>query len=81
MWCLTDIADCTLLCSPAQLATKKRMIQYSNNKDDAMRRLEQQLQECRAREEEFKRRARDLQTQVGDANGRAEASNRRAGVL
>ena len=53
------------------------MIQSSRNKDDAMRRLELQLQECRVREEEFQRRAGELQTQVNDANRRAEASHRR----
>ena len=94
-WSLTDIADCTQLGSPARLARKRRMIQTSSNKDDEMRRLEVQLQECRVREEEFRRRAGELQTQVydanriagvlqtqvNDANRRAEASNRRAGVL
>ena len=53
----------------------------SSNKDDAMRRLELQLQEYRATEEELQRRAGELQTQVDDANRRAEASNRRAGEL
>ena len=56
------------------------MIQ-SNNKDDAMRRLELQFQECRVREQELQRRAGELQTQVDDANRRAEASNRRTGEL
>ena len=68
------------------------MVQSSSSKDDAMRRLELQLQECRVREEELQRRAGELQTQVNDANRRAgefqtqvvdanrgaEASNRRA---
>ena len=57
------------------------MIQSSSNKDDTMRRLELQLQECRVREEELQRRAGELQTQVNDANRRAEASDRRAGEL
>ena len=57
------------------------MIQSSSNKDDAMRRLELQLQECRMREEELQRRAGELHTQVNDSNRRAEASNRRAGEL
>ena len=71
------------------------MIQSSSNKDDSMRRLELQLQECRMREEELQRRAGELHTQVNDANRRAgelqtqvddanrrvEASNRRAGEL
>ena len=89
-WSLTDIADSTQLGSPARLATKRRMIpiQSSSNKDDAMRRLELQLQECRMREKEFQRRAGELQTQVDDANRRAgdlqtqvDDANRRAGDL
>ena len=96
-WSLTDIADSTQLGSPARLTTKRRMIpiQSSSNKDDTMRRLELQLQECRMREEEFQRRAGELQaqvddanrragelqTQVDDANRRADASSRRAGQL
>ena len=43
-----------------------------------MRRLELQLQESRAREEELQRRAGEIQIQVNDANRRAEESNRRA---
>ena len=78
---MTDIADSTQLGSPARLATKRRMIQSSSNKDDTTRRLELQLQECRVREEELQRRAGELQTQVDDANRRAEASDRRAGEL
>ena len=54
------------------------MIQSSSNKDEATRRLELQLQECRVREEELQRRAEELQTQVDEANRRAEASNRKA---
>ena len=82
-WSLTGIADQTQLGSPARLATK-RMIQSSSsqgNKDDTVKRLEQQLHEFRSREEELQRRAGELQTQVNDANRRAEASNRRAGEL
>ena len=74
---------------------KRKIIQSSSNNDNAMRRLELQLQECRVREEELQRRAGEiqiqandanrrageLQTQVNDANRRAEASNRRAGEL
>ena len=52
----------------------------SSSKDDAMRGLELQLQECREREDALQRRAGELQTQVDDANRRAEASNRRAEV-
>ena len=77
-WFLTDIADSTQLGSPTRLATKRRMIQSSSNKDDATRRLELQLQECRVREEELQRTAGELQTQVNNANRRAEASDRRA---
>ena len=83
-WSLTDIADQTQLGSPARLATKRRMIHSSSshgNKDDTMRRLEQQLQESGLREEELQRRAWGLQTQVNDANRRAEASNRKAEEL
>ena len=80
-WSLTDIADNTQLGSPARLAIKRRMIQSPSNKDDAMRRLEQQFKECRVREEELQRRAGELQIQVNDANRRAEASNRRSGEL
>ena len=54
------------------------MIQSSSNKDDATRRLELQLPECRVREEQLQRTAGELQTQVNDANRRAEASDRRA---
>ena len=64
------------------------MIQSSSNKDDAMRRLELQLQEYRVREEELQRRAGELQTQVDDANRIAgelqtqvDDANRRAGEL
>ena len=78
-WSLTDIADQTLLGSPARLAAKRRMIQSSSsqiNKDDTIKRLEHQLQEFRSREEELQRRAGELQTQVNDASRRAAASNR-----
>ena len=68
------------------------MIKSSSNKDDATRRLELQLQECRVKVEELQRTAGELhtqvddsnriagelQTQVNDANRRAEASDRRA---
>ena len=80
-WSLTDIADSTQLGTPARLATKRRIIQSSSNNDDAMRRLELQLQESQAREEELQRRAGDIQIQVNDANRRAEALIRRAGEL
>ena len=80
-WSLTDIADSSQLGSPARLATKRRMIQSSNNKDEVTRRFELQLQVCQVREEELQRRAGELQTRVDEANRRAEASNRRAGEL
>ena len=80
-WSLTDIADSSQLGSPARVATKRRMIQSSNNKDEVIRRLELQLQVCQVREEELQRRAGELQTRVDEANRRAEASNRRAGEL
>ena len=87
-WSLTDIADQTQLGSPARLATKRRMIQSSSNKDDTTRRLEQQLQESRTREEELQRRAGELQTQMDDSNRRSgelqtqvNDANRRAGEL
>ena len=85
-WSLTDIADHTQLGSPARLATKKRMIQSSSsqgNMDDTVRRLEQQLQESRIREEQlriekdrFQRRAEEQQKQAEDSNTRAEALQR-----
>ena len=94
-WLLTDIADHTQLGSPARRATKRRMIQSSSsqgNMDDTVRRLEQQLQEYRIREEQlriekdrFQRRAEEQQKQTEDSNTRSEAlqrqvadSNRRA---
>ena len=83
-WSLTDIADQTQLGSPARLATNRRMIQSSSSqghKDDTIKRLEQQLQEFRSREEELQRRAEELQTQGQDSNRRAGASNRRAEEL
>ena len=57
------------------------MIQSSSsqgNMDDTVRRLEQQLQESRIREEQLERRAEELQRQAEDSNRRAEDSNRRA---
>ena len=95
-WALTDIADQTQLASPARLATKRRMIQSSSNKDNTITRLEQPLlQQSSASQKELQRRAGELQTQVDDANRRAgelqkqvddanrraEASNRRAEEL
>ena len=80
-WSLTDITDHTQLGSPARLATKRRMIQSScsqGNMDDIVRRLEQQLQESRIREEELQRRAEELHRQAGDSNRRAEDSNGKA---
>ena len=60
---------------------QRRMTKSSSTKDDAMRRLELQFQECRGREEELQRRAGELRIQVDDANRRVEASNRRAEEL
>ena len=91
-WSLTDIADHTQLGSPARLATKRRMIHSSSsqgNMDDTVRRLEQQLQESRIREEQLQRRAEEqqkqaearaeaLQRQVVDSNRRADTSSGRA---
>ena len=80
-WSLTDIADHTQLGSPTRLATKRRMIQSSSsqgNMDDTIRRLEQQLQECRNEKDQLQRRTDELQRQVVDSNRRAEDSNRRA---
>ena len=48
------------------------MILSSSNKDEATRRLELQLQECRVREEELQRRAEELQTQVQGAEDRVQ---------
>ena len=75
------MADHTQLDSLARLATKRRMIQSSSsqgNMDDTVRRLEQQLQESRIREEKLERRAEELQRQAEDSNRSAEESNRRA---
>ena len=61
------------------MATKRRMILSSNsqgNMDDTMRRLEQQLQEYRIREEQLQRRAEEQQKQAEDSNTRAEALQR-----
>ena len=87
-WSLTDIADHTQLGSPARLATKRRMILSSSsqgNMDDTVRRLDQQLQESRIREEQLRiekdqlqRRAEELQRQAEDSSRRAEDSNRRS---
>ena len=71
-WSLTDIADQTQLGSPARLATKRRMIQSSSNKDNTIRRLEQQLQKSQTRQEELQRRAGELQTQVQGLEGRVK---------
>ena len=94
-WSLTDIADHTHLGSPARLATKRRTIQPSSsqdNMDGTMRRLEQQLQDYRIREQQLQRRAEEqqrqaearaeaLQRQVTDSNTRAEDLQRRAAEL
>ena len=85
-WSLTDIADHTQLGSPARLATKRRMIHSSQgNMDDTVRRLEQQLQESRIREEQLRIENDRFQTRAEDSNTRVEAlqrqsqeSNRRA---
>ena len=71
-WSLTDIADQIQLGSPARLATKRRMIQSSSNKDGTTRRLEQQLQESRRREEELQRRVGELQRQVQGSEDRVQ---------
>ena len=90
-WSLTDIADHTQLGSPARLATKRRMIQSSSsqgNMDDTVRRLEQQLQEFRTREDQLQiekdqlqRRAAELQRQMIDFNRRAESAETRVHQL
>ena len=83
-WLLADITDHTQLGSPARLATKRRMIQSSSsqvNMDGTVRRLEQQLQESRIREEQLQRRAEELQRQVVDSNRRAESAQTRVHQL
>ena len=78
-WSLTDIADHTQLGSPARLATKRRMIQSSSsqgNMDDTVRRLEQQLQESRIREEQLRIEKDQFQRRAEDSNTRAEALQR-----
>ena len=87
-WSLTNIADHTQLGSPARLAAKRRMIQSSSSQgkmDATVRRLEQQLQDYRIREEQLQRRAEEEQKQAEDSNTRSETlqrqvadSNRRA---
>ena len=64
------------------------MTKSSSNKDDTMRRLELQLQECQTREKELRGRFEEMQTLVDDANRRAgelqtqvDDANRRAGEL
>ena len=76
-WSLTDIADHTQLGSPARLATKRRMIQSSNsqdNMDDTVRRLEQQLQEYRSREEQLRIEKDQLQRRAEEQQQQAEAT-------
>ena len=83
-WSLTDIADLIQLGSPARLATRRRMIQSSSsqgNMDDTVSRLEQQLQECRIREEQLERRAEDSNRKTEDANRRAADIQRQADEL
>ena len=83
-WSLTDIADHTQLGSPARLVTKRRMIQSSSsqsNMDDTIRRLEQQLQECRNEKDQLQKRTDELQRQMVDSNRRAEDSNRRSSQI
>ena len=83
-WSLTDIADHTQLGSPARLATKRTMIQSStstSNMDDTVRTLLQRLQRSRIREEQFERRAEELQRQTQVSNRRAEDLQRRATEL
>ena len=46
--------------------------------DDTVRRLEQQLQECRMEKDQLQRRTDELQRQVVDSNRRVQESNRRA---
>ena len=90
-WNLSNVADYTQLGSPDRLEAKQAMIQSSSINQDmstTVRRLEQQLQECRLREEELQRRvaeleasttaAQDFQQQAQESNRRAEESNRRA---
>ena len=80
-WSLTDIADHTQLGSPTRLATKRRMIQSSSsqgNMDDTVRRLEQQLQESRIREEQLQRSAEEQQRQAEEQQRQAEEQQRQA---
>ena len=80
-WSLTDIADHTQLGSPTRLATKRRMIQSSSsqsNMDDTVRRLEQQLQESRIREEQLQGRAEEQQRQAEEQQRQAGEQQRQA---
>ena len=85
------MADHTQLGYPDRLEAKQAMIQSSSINQDtstAVKRLEQQLQECHLREEELQSRvaeleasttaAQDFQQQAQESNRRAEESNRRA---
>ena len=78
-WSLTDTADHTQLGSPARLATKRTMIQPSSsqgNMDGTVRRLEQQLQEYRIREEQLQRRAEEQLRQAEEQQRQAEEQQR-----
>ena len=84
-WNLSNVADHTQLGSPDRLEAKQAIVQDTST---TVRRLEQQLQECRLREEEFQRRvaeleasvtaAQDFQQQAQESDRRAQESNRRA---
>ena len=76
-WNLSNVADDTQLGSPDRLKAKQACVQDTST----TRRLEQQLQECRLREEELQRRVAELEasaTAALDFQQQAEESNRRA---
>ena len=80
-WNLTDIAGHTQLGSPDRLEAKRAMIQSSSIAQDMstiVRRLEQQLQEYRLREEVLQRRVAELEASTQDFQQQAQESNRRA---
>ena len=77
-WNLSNVADHTQLNSPDRVKVKQAIVQDTGT---TVRRLEQQLQECRLREEELQRRVADFEasaTAAQDFQQQAQESNRRA---
>ena len=74
-WNLSNMADYSQLGSPDRLEAKQAIVQDMSS---TVRRLEQQLQECRHREEELQSRVEASATAVQDFQQQAQESNRRA---